>query len=527
MITDHGTARKEATGADVLLQVAVGRGVSVCFANPGTTEMPLVAALDRTPGMRAVLGLHENVCTGAADGYARIARHAALTLLHLGPGLANGLANLHNARRAHSPVVNVVGDHMSWHLPFDAPLTSDITALARTVGAHYEIRDPTAIVSATKLAIDDAQRSGRVSTLVVPADLQQQTVAEPSARSRSRQSPRRHVDTGAVERVAREVRAAGSRAVMILGGDGLSRAAQYAAGRVAAATGAALYSETFPARAERGGGLPPVDRLPYFPEAAVKAIRSATAVILAGAREPVAYFGYEGIPSRLAPTETVHQLAGIGDDVEQALVMLAELVGGKGKTGSTAAPPPEPGPCAALTGPSAGAALARWLPENAVVSIEGGTCGYPFFTASAAAAPHTVMTNTGGAIGQGLPVALGAAIAAPERPVIAIQSDGSGLYTAQALWTMARESADVVVLIAANHAYNVLRTELTRHGNTEAGTGSQAMRLTSLAGPAIDWVALARGLGVPARTATTTGELRDAFASALRARGPHLIQMEM
>lgn len=527
MITDRGTARKQTAGADVLLRVAVDRGVSVCFANPGTTEMPLVTALDRTPGLRAVLGLHENVCTGAADGYARITRQAALTLLHLGPGLANGLANLHNARRAHSPVVNVVGDHMSWHRSFDAPLSSDIAALARTVGAHHEICDLTAIVSTTQLAIDEAQQNGCVSTLVVPADLQQRTIPESPVDEPARDAPRRRVDTNAVERVAREVRAAGSRAVLILGGDGLSRAAQQAAGRVAAATGAGLYSETFPARAERGGGLPPIDRLPYFPENAVKALRSADAVVLAGAREPVAYFGYEGLPSRLAPAETVDRLAGVGDDVEQALVMLAELVGGREPRGNDAAPQPEPGSSTALTGQSAGAALARWLPENAVVSVEGGTCGYPYFTASAAAAPHTVLTNTGGAIGQGLPVALGAAIAAPERPVVAIQSDGSGLYTAQALWTMARESADVVVLIAANRAYNVLRTELSRHADAEAEAGPQAMRLTSLDDPAMDWVSLARGFGVPARNATTIGELRDAFASALRARGPHLIQMEM
>jgi acetolactate synthase I/II/III large subunit len=524
---DLRTVRKDVTGAEVLLRVAVGRGVSVCFANPGTTEMPLVTALDRTPGLRPVLGLHENVCTGAADGYARIARNAAITLLHLGPGLANGLANLHNARRAGSPVVNLVGDHMSWHRPFDAPLTSDIAALAQTVGVHYEIYDATGIVSTTQLAIDDAQRSRRVSTLVVPADLQQQAVAEPPAGAPARPAARRRVDTDAVERVAREVRAAGSRAALILGGDGLSRAAQHAAGRVAAATGAARYSETFPARAERGGGLPPIDRLPYFPETAVRALQSADVVVLAGAREPVAYFGYQGVPSRLARAETVRRLADVGDDVEQALTMLAELVGAKEPAGSTEGMPPEPGPDTALTGQSVGAALARWLPEHAVVSIEGGTCGYPFFTASAAAAPHTVLTNTGGAIGQGLPVALGAAIAAPDRPVIAIQSDGSGLYTAQALWTMARESADIVVLIAANRAYNVLRTELSRHAGAEVAAGPQAMRLTSLDDPAMDWVSLARGFGVPARNATTTGELRDAFVSALRARGPHLIQMEM
>jgi acetolactate synthase-1/2/3 large subunit len=328
-----------------------------------------------------------------------------------------------------------------------------------------------------------------------------------------------------VEQAAHRLRAAGSRGVLLLGGASLSRLGQCAAGQIAAATGARLYSETFPAWAERGGGLPPIDRLPYFPETAVEALQDAAVVVLAGAPEPVAYFGYEGLPSLLAPQGAVHRLADVGQDVEQALVAVAELVGAADRVAAVVPRPGEPPPGAALTGQSVGAALAGWLPENAIVSVEGGTCGYPFYSASAAARPHTVLTNTGGAIGQGLPAALGAAIAAPDRPVIALQSDGSALYTAQALWTMARESADVVVLIAANHAYNVLRTELARHGSTEPGP--QAARLTSLGEPAIDWVSLARGFGVPASDATTIGELRVAFSEALRARGPHLIQMTM
>jgi acetolactate synthase-1/2/3 large subunit len=364
-----------------------------------------------------------------------------------------------------------------------------------------------------------------VSTLVVPADLQQLTAQEPPREEGPRAACRPGVDGEAVEQAAHRLRAAGSRGVLLLGGAGLSRLGQAAAGRIAAATGARLYSETFPARAERGGGLPPIDRLPYFPEAAVAALRDAAVVVLAGAPEPVAYFGYEGVPSRLAPPGAVHRLADSGQDAEQALVALAELAGTADRPAAGARRPAEPAPDAALSGQTVGAALATWLPEHAVVSVEGGTCGYPFYSASAAAVPHTVLTNTGGAIGQGLPAALGAAIAAPERPVIALQSDGSGLYTAQALWTMARESADVVVLIAANHAYNVLRTELARHGSAEPGP--QAARLTSLGEPAIDWVSLARGFGVPASEATTVGELRAAFTGALRARGPHLVQMTM
>ncbi|HEX6525896.1 MAG TPA: acetolactate synthase large subunit, partial [Streptosporangiaceae bacterium] len=387
MINEHYTERQVLTGAEALLGAAVLAGAQVCFANPGTTEMPLVAALDSVTGIRAVLGLHENVCTGAADGYARMTGRPAMTLLHLGPGLANGLSNLHNARRAHSPVVNVVGDHASWHLPADPPLASDIAALAGTVGAYHQVRDRTAIASATRDAIRAAIERRGVSTLVVPADF----LLEP-ARDCPCAEPQGQITLGSVggdriEAAARQLREAGPRGVLLLGGAGLTRQGQRAAGKISAATGAALYSETFPARAERGGGLPAIDRLPYFPEAAIDKLRDANAVILAGAAEPVAYFGYPGTPSQLAPDRTVYQLAGPGDDAEQALSASADVLGGPGAV-------PRPGQAAeifpaaaALTAESVGSALASWLPENAIVSIEGGTCGYPFYTASAGAAP--------------------------------------------------------------------------------------------------------------------------------------------
>ena len=513
------------TGAEALLAAAVQRGIAVCFANPGTTELPVVTALDTRPAMRAVLGMHENVCTGAADGYARIAGQPALTLLHLGPGLANGLANLHNARRARSPVVNVIGDHASWHLPFDAPLTSDIGALARTVGAHHPVVDRAAVTPATCQAIDDAVGERRVSTLVVPADFLEEAAPEDLPEKPPPRAARPGADADRIEQTARRLRDAGPRAVLLLGGTALTRRGQRSAGKIAAATGAALYSETFPARAERGGELPAIGRLPYFPDAAIAALRDAAAVILAGALEPVAYFGYQGTPSRLAPGGSVHQLASTDEDAEQALVALADALGapsGRPRPASAGVPGE---PADALSGESAGSAVASWLPENAIVSIEGGTCGYSFYAASAGAVPHTVLTNTGGAIGQGLPAALGAAVAAPDRPVIALQSDGSGLYTAQSLWTMARESVNITVLVAANHTYNVLRTELARAGNP--GSGAQANRLTSLGDPPIDWESLARGFGVAATTATTLGELHQAFTDSLKAGGPHLIEMAM
>ena len=514
------------TGADALIQTLAQRGVQVCFANPGTTEMPLVAALDAVAGVRAVLGLHENVCTGAADGYARISGRPAATLLHLGPGLSNGLANLHNARRAHTPVVNIVGDHTSWHLPYDAPLASDIAALASTVGSVHTTTSAESVSEHTSAAIDLAYGAGAIATVIVPADHQQESAAPVTAAAAT---PNRYapVPKDLLLETADRLRAAGARSVLLLGGNALSRAGQLAAERISAAIGATLFCETFPARAERGGGLPDIDRLPYFPEYAVAALKEADAVVVAGADKPIAYFGYEGIPSELAPPHAVVELSGPGGDAEDALLRLAELISGttSSETSVSITPPELPAADQPLTGPSVGATVAACLPEDAIVSVEGGTCGYPFYTASAGAAAHTVLTNTGGAIGQGLPAALGAAIAAPHRPVIALQSDGSGLYTAQALWTMARENVNVVVLIAANHTYNVLRTELSRHGNTDFGP--QATALTSLAEPQMDWLSLATGFGVSARRVDRVGDLRSALVDALAAGGPQLIEMAL
>ncbi|RNI22972.1 acetolactate synthase large subunit [Flexivirga caeni] len=499
-------------------------GIEVCFANPGTTEMAFVAALDEVPGVRAVLGLHENVCTGAADGYARIAGRPAMTLLHLGPGLANGLANLHNARRANTPVVNIVGEHASWHLPYDAPLSSDIAALAATVGTTRTVRSRADIGAETIAVIADARIHLGVSTLIVPADYQyaRATDAEPVPYEAT---ARPVVSADRIEAVARQLREAGRRATIVVGGNGLSRRGQRAAGQIAAHTGAVAYSETFPATAERGGGLPDLDRLPYFPERAISALAHSDVVAVAGAEEPVAYFGYENVPSLLCPAGSLTHLARPHEDAEQALVDLALALAADGAS-MTAIPSKETIDSGAkLTGDFVGKVVAARLPENAIVSVEGGTCGYPFYTAAAGSVPHTVLTNTGGAIGQGLPCALGAAIAAPTRPVIALQSDGSALYTTQALWTMAREDADVVVLIAANHSYNVLRTELSRSGNAEFGP--QAERLTSLDDPLMDWTALAAGFGVPAYRAGTAGELDTALSKALADGGPHLIEMSL
>ncbi|MEP6872876.1 MAG: acetolactate synthase large subunit [Burkholderiales bacterium] len=511
------------SGAAAVLRAAASAGARVCFANPGTTEMPLVGALDEGVGIRAVLGLFEGVCTGAADGYGRMLQRPATTLLHLGPGLANGLANLHNARRARTPILNIVGDHASWHLKYDAPLTSDIESLARPVSGWYR-----SVASASQLWQDTVDgmraansRPGQVATLVVPVDFQQLPAPEQTRRTEAPLSEP-SFDEARV-RAAQQILQNGRKSVLLLGDRALSERGQVAAGRIAAVTGARLFTETFPARTERGGGLPDIDRLPYFPEVAIAALADAV-VVLAGAIAPVAYFGYEGLPSELAPSESLRVLAAPGEAADAALERLAELLEAS-RVVSGVTPSRhviEPGP---LTPVAVGRILANALPTGAIVSVEGGTCGYPFVTASAVAARHTILTNTGGAIGQGLPVALGAAVACPDRRVFALQSDGSAQYTIQSLWTMARERLPVIVLITSNRRYGILQTELSRAG---IEPGPQAKRLTLLDDPPLDWMALSQGYGVPAVRASTTEELEDALRQALtRIDGPFLIEMRL
>jgi acetolactate synthase I/II/III large subunit len=511
------------SGATAVLRAAASAGVTVCFANPGTTEMPFVGALDQPVGIRAVLGLFEGVCTGAADGYGRMAGKPATTLLHLGPGLANGLANLHNARRARTPILNLVGDHASWHLQYDAPLTSDIESLARPMSGWYR-----SVASAADLKRDtvDAMNAamslpGQVATLVVPVDFQQLPAPRQTAQA-SFAPATPTFDEARVSEVRGQLKT-GKPAVLLLGDRALSERGQYAAGRIAASTGARLFSETFPARTERGGGLPDIDRLPYFPEAAIAALADST-VVLAGALAPVAYFGYEGLPSELAPARSLVTLATPGQAADEALERLADLLETT-RTVQGVMPSPHVVGSGALTPPAVGRIVANALPAGAIVSVEGGTCGYPFVTASATSARHTILTNTGGAIGQGLPVALGAAVACPDRRVFALQSDGSAQYTIQALWTMARERLPVIVLIASNRRYGILQTELSRSG---IEPGANANRLTQLDDPAIDWDGLSRGYGVPFLRAATCEELKDALSRALlRTDGPILIEMRL
>ncbi len=521
-----------ATGAAAFLAACRAAGMDTCIANPGTTELAFVRAFDHVPGWRVVPALFEGVCSGAADGYARIAGRPALTLTHLGPGFANSIANLHNARRAHTPIVNVIGDQTTAHLPFDAPLTSDIDSLARPVSAWVRhITDAACAAAVGSEAVAQALvQGGQIATVVFAADAQAasasgSTAAAPAPKSSAEAARRRTPATrAALEQAAR--RLSQGRALLLIGGDALSREGLRAAQRIVAKTGAAFYCETFPAVMERGHQLPAPERFPYFPEPAFALVERMDSVVVAGAPEPVTYFGWPGYPSRIATEPRLLMLTDAMGAAAHALELLAEML--DCPPCNHAAPRMARGACADTTawdGAAAARTVAAWLPEDAIVSVEGGTCGYPFFTASASAAPHTVMTNTGGAIGQGLPVALGAALAAPGRRVVALQSDGSAQYTLQSLWTMARERLPITIVIAANRRYAVLQNELVRDG-MEAITGAAAT-LTALDNPPVDWVSLARGYGVPGQAVRDCAALDHALDASLQMQGPYLIELQL
>lgn len=516
-------------GAQALITTLVDSGVQVCFANPGTSEMHFVAALDSVPQMRGVLCLFEGVVTGAADGYARIAGKPAATLLHLGPGLSNGLANLHNARRAHVPVVNVIGDHATYHKKYDAPLESDIEPLTdwthgwvRRTGAGTEIgRDAAEAVAASMAS------PAQVASLILPADISWDDGAQAAGpvEAVGAAAP----DAHAVAEIADVLRSGDPVALLIGGPAAADVAALQATDRIAAATGARALVETFPARLARGAGVPAIDRLGYLAEQAAFQLDGIKHLVVAGTRAPVSFFAYPGKPSDLVPEGcAVHQLAGLETDVAAALTQLAEAV----------APgvQPRPAPAAAPQLPAGELTPQNWvqvigalLPENAIISDESNTSGLMLPAATAGAARHDVLTLTGGAIGQGLPVALGAAVAAPDRPVIALQADGSAAYTISALWSMARENADVTTVLINNSSYAILRMELARVGAEGEGGryGPKAEALLDLSRPNMDFAKIAEGFGVPASVATTCEELAEQFRRALAEPGPHLIDARM
>jgi acetolactate synthase-1/2/3 large subunit len=500
------------TGAQVVIDRLTAGGVDVCFANPGTSEMHFVAALDSAPQMRAVLCPFEGVATGAADGYARIAGRPAATLLHLGPGMANGLANLHNARRAHSPVVNVVGDHATYHQKLDAPLQSDIEALGGWLeGTVHRPASAADLGAAVDTAIVSATLLRHVATLILPADLSWSESASDGAEKPFAAPAPVDADTSDAANV---LKSHGAHTVLLLGGPATTAAGLRAAARICAATGAKALVETFPARLARGRGVPDIPRLGYFAEQAQEQLRGTTHLMLVEARSPVTFFAYPNMESDLVPAgANVHTLT------IRALEELADRLGAPEAPASVASPAELPtGP---LRSDNWASVIGALLPENAIISDEANTSGVLLPYATAASPPHDVLTLTGGAIGQGLPVAIGAAIAAPERPVVALEADGSALYTISALWTMAREQLDITVVILNNHAYAILQLELTRVGASAAGPKAQS--LLDLSNPDVDFVAIAKGFGVPATRAVTAEELAAQFSAAIAEPGPHLI----
>ncbi len=508
-------------GAESLFKTLVDAGVDVCFANPGTTEMPMVRAIDEMPGMRAVLCLFEGVCTGAADGYARMAGKPGLTLLHLGPGFANGIAYLHDARRARSSIINLIGDHATWHLSADAPLTSDIESLARPVSAWVRKNrsseelpgDVADAIAASKVS------PGQIATLIIPHDCQMEpaggAVSVPEISDPSR------VSASTVKKAAELLRQ-GETKLLFLGGMALRERGLTAAARIAAATGCKLMCETFPARWERGVGLPVVERLPYFPEQAMAALSPFKNVILAGAISPVAFFGYPGLPSYLISPESDQSiLCRPEDDIAGALEALADELGAAAAVEINATLQLPPLPSGRITPESLSAVVAALLPENAIVMNEGNTSTGPFDIMSQSAPRHTALAQPGGAIGLGMPCATGAAIACPDRPVITFQADGSAMYTLQSLWTQARERLNVKTVICNNGSYRILGIELMRAGAKEFGR--QAQNLIGLKDPAIDWVSVSKGLGVPAVRVETAEDLARELKRAIAEPGPQLI----
>ncbi len=507
-------------GAESLVRTLLASGVDTCFANPGTSEMHFVAALDRIPGMRCVLGLFEGVVTGAADGYARMAGRPAATLLHCGPGLANGLANLHNARRGHVPLVNIVGDQATYHRPLDAPLTADTEGLARVVSGWTR----TATSSAT-LGADAAQAvqaamtaPGQIATLILPSDTSWDEGGIAAAPLPP--PPPARADPGAVEAAARVLRS-GEPALLLLGGPALRAPPLAVAGGICARTGARMLAQQSNARMERGAGRIPIERVPYPVDGALQTLAGLKHIILVGAAAPVGFFAYPGKPGRMYPDDcTIHVLARLDQDGPAALSALAERLGA---AAAEPEPAPKPGRArGAVTPDSMAQTLAALMPEGAIVVDESITFGRGLFPITRGAAPHDWLQLTGGAIGAGLPLSTGAAVAAPGRRVITLQADGSAMYTVQALWTQARERLDVTTVIFSNRKYAILLSELAGVG---ANPGRTALDMLDLGNPDLDWRRIGQGMGVEGARAETIDQFGDLLDTANRTRGPFLIEL--
>lgn len=509
-------------GAEALLKTLVDSGIDVCFANPGTSEMQLVSAIGETDSMRAILCLFEGVVSGAADGYARMADKPALTLLHVGSGFSNSMANLHNAKRANVPLLNIVGDHATYHLQYDAPLTTDVSGHAK-LSSHWVKTSSSAddLPACGAQAVAAArQGSGKIATLIVPANHAWEEAAE-VAKALPVLGPvpvTNHVIDDVLEALSN-----GKSTAMFLGGRALRAENLALLGAIARATGVRLLCETFPARLQRGADRVAVERLPYFAEQAAAFLGGFEQLILIGAKAPVAFFAYPGKESWLAPEGCdIKTLANTDQDIAAVLQAVAAALGVDPQVDEAVSDQARSAPEGVLTPAMIGESITALLPSGAIVSDEGATCGLAIYAATQNAAAHDWLTLTGGAIGQGLPVSLGAAIACPDRKVVALQADGSAMYTVQALWTMARENTDVTIVLLNNRSYAILNIELARVGAGEPN--AKTLSMLDLSNPNISWVDIARGMGVPATLATTAEEFHQQFTAAMANQGPRLIE---
>jgi len=514
-------------GAESLQRTLLNCGVDTCFMNPGTSEMHFVAALDNVPGMRSVLTLFEGVATGAADGYGRMTETPAATLLHLGPGLANGMANLHNARRAASPIVNIVGDHATYHRKYDAPLTSDAEGMAATVSKWVKVSQ-----SANDVGRDAAEAVARsvepqrgVCTLVLPADTAWGEADGP-AQPPPPATPMT-IDTELSHVAAAALRGEG-RHVLLIGGTALLSEGLEAAARIAAKTGAEIFCDTITARMERGAGRVKIRRLPYFPEAVEQTLEGTTTLVLAGTRSPVAFFAYPDKSSDLTPRGVNPiQIASPSDDPVSALRTLAEVLDAppfKSIAQTACAELALPAlPTGDLTVDNIGKTIGALLPEHAVICDDSATSGVQPFVHTATSQPHDWLLVTGGAIGQGMPVGIGAALARPDNKVICLEGDGSAMYTIQSLWTQARENLDVTNIVFSNRSYAILAIEYKRLRGTTPGT--RAHDMLDLTRPDLDFVKMAEGMGVEAFRCETLDDFNSRFAYCMQERGPRLIEV--
>ena len=509
-------------GAESLVKTLLACGVDTCFANPGTSEMHFVAALDRIPGMKCVLGLFEGVVTGAADGYARMADKPAATLLHCGPGLANGLANLHNARRAQTPIINIIGDQATYHRPLDAPLTADTEGWARPVSVWTRTATHAASVGADAAAAVQAATSapGGVASLILPSDVCWDAGGKVAAPLPALAVPK--VSPDAVQNAARVLRS-GQPTLIVLAGNALRAGALADAHRIAAATDARLITPMSNSRVTRGRGHLAVDRIPYSGDVARQKLAGIRNVILVGAAAPVTFFAYPGKSPRPYPEDAViHVLARPEEDLGEALARLSDELGARNAPLPASAHITAEPAKGVVTSEAVAQTLTALLPDQAVVVEESVSFGRAFYPGTVHAAPHDWLQLTGGAIGAGLPLATGAAIAAPDRRVVALQADGSGMYTLQSLWTMAREKLDVTIVLLANRKYAILLGELAGVG---ANPGKTALDMLDLGNPDLDWVKMANGMGVEAARAENMETFADLFRMANQRKGPFLIEL--